>query len=105
VNEHREHKPALTRRDPLPEYVAATKGSAVYQVHTYPTKIPPQAIIPFIEASTEAGGVVADPFAGSGMTGVASLLSGRSAVLSDLSPGAVHLARNHTRRVEPLRLR
>jgi hypothetical protein len=39
------------------------------------------------------------------MTGVAALLSGRSAVLSDLSPGAVHLARNHTRRVEPQRLR
>ena len=49
--------------------------------------------------------MVADPFAGSGMTGVAALLSGRSAVLSDLSPGAVHLARNHTRRVEPQRLR
>lgn len=99
MNEHRQRKPVLTRRGPLPEYVAATKGSAVYQAHTYPTKIPPQAIVPFIEASTQVGAVVADPFAGSGMTGVAALLSGRSAVLSDLSPGAVHLARNHTRRV------
>lgn len=35
------------------------------------------------------------------MTGVAALLVGRRALLSDLSPGATHLARNHTRRVSP----
>jgi len=38
------------------------------------------------------------------MTGVAAVLTGRRAVLSDLSPGAVHLARNHTRRVSPEQL-
>lgn len=105
MTDHRRRQSLLTRRDPLPEYVAATKGSAAYQVHTYPTKIPPQAIIPFIEASTEIGALIADPFAGSGMTGVAAIMSGRSAVLSDLSPGAIHLTRNHTRRVEPQKLR
>lgn len=89
------------RRDPLPEYVASTKGASTYQAHTYPTKIPPQAIVPFIEASTAPGAVVADIFSGSGMTGVAALLCGRGAALSDLSPGAVHLSLNHTRRVEP----
>jgi 16S rRNA G966 N2-methylase RsmD len=87
--------------DPLPEYVAASKGSSSYQAHTYPTKVPPQAIVPFIEASTDEGGIVADPFSGSGMTGVAALLAGRSAMLSDLSPGAAHLSRNHTRWVDP----
>lgn len=96
---------SLARSHPLPEYVSASKGSAAYQAHTYPTKIPAQAIVPFIEASTEPGALIADPFAGSGMTGVAARLCGRSAVLSDLSPGAVHLARNHTRRVDPSRLR
>lgn len=92
------------RREPLPEYIAGGKGGPWYTAHTYPTKVPPEAIVPFIEASTTDGGVVADPFCGSGMTGVAALLAGRQAVLSDLSPGAVHLARNHTRRVDPEQL-
>jgi 16S rRNA G966 N2-methylase RsmD len=92
------------KRDPLPEYVAGGKGGPWYTAHTYPTKVPPEAIVPFIEASTSEGGLVADPFCGSGMTGVAALLAGRQAVLSDLSPGAVHLARNHTRRVDPEQL-
>ncbi len=92
------------KRDPLPEYVAGAKGGPWYAAHTYPTKVPPEAIVPFIEASTGEGGLVADPFCGSGTTGVAALLSGRQALLSDLSPGAVHLARNHTRRVDPEQL-
>ena len=95
------NRPSLARRQPLPEYVAGTKGGPWYTSHTYPTKVPPETIIPFIEASTMPGGSVADPFCGSGMTGVAAVLAGRRAVLSDLSPGAVHLARNHTRRVSP----
>jgi len=86
-------------RDALPEYVAGGKGGPWYTAHTYPTKVPPETIAPFIAASTTPDGVVADPFCGSGMTGVAALLTGRTAILSDLSPGAVHLARNHTRRV------
>ena len=91
----------LTALRPLPEYVAGSKSGPWYTSHTYPTKVPPETIVPFIEASTESEGLVADPFCGSGMTGVAAILAGRRAVLSDLSPGAVHLARNHTRRVSP----
>lgn len=89
---------------PIPAESTASKGSSAYQVHTYPTKIPPAAIEPFIEASTEPGGVVLDPFCGSGMTGLAALHSGRRAVLSDLAPGAVHLAHNHAHPVTPARL-
>ncbi len=90
---------SLAARQPLPETVVGSKGGPWYTSHTYPTKVPPETITPFIEASTAPSGVVADPFCGSGMTGVAAVLAGRRAVLSDLSPGAVHLARNHTRRV------
>lgn len=86
---------ARARRQPVPSVVSSPKTSAAYQLHSYPTKIPPEAITPFIEASTEPGAVVLDPFCGSGMTGLAAQRCGRSAVLSDLSPGAVHLARNH----------
>ena len=91
---------ARVRRSPLPEYVAGGKGGPWYTAHTYPTKIPPETITPFIEASTHEGGLVVDPFCGSGMTGVAALLTGRQAILSDISPGAVHLANSHTRRVD-----
>jgi 16S rRNA G966 N2-methylase RsmD/DNA-directed RNA polymerase subunit RPC12/RpoP len=73
-------------------------------VHSYPTKIPPEAIVPFIEAFTDPRGVVLDPFCGSGMTGVAAQQIGRSAILSDLSPGAVHLARGHNHPPDPVKL-
>ena len=97
---HVDQSPLESHR-PLPEYVAGSKGGPWYTSHTYPTKVPPETIVPFIEASTMPAGLVADPFCGSGMTGVAAVLAGRRAALSDLSPGAVHLARNHTRRVSP----
>ena len=92
---------SLAAHRPLPPTVTGSKGGPWYTSHTYPTKVPPETIVPFIEASTAPGGLVADPFCGSGMTGVAAALAGRRAALSDLSPGAVHLARNHTRRVSP----
>ena len=92
---------SLAAHQPLPASVAGSKGGPWYTSHTYPTKVPPETIEPFIEASTAPDGLVADPFCGSGMTGVAAVLTGRRAALSDLSPGAVHLARNHTRRVSP----
>lgn len=101
AGEERVSRKSLANHQPLPEYVAGTKSGPWYTSHTYPTKVPPEAILPFIEASTAPDGTVADPFCGSGMTGVAAVLAGRRAALSDLSPGAVHLARNHTRRVSP----
>lgn len=85
----------------MPAVVTSPKNSAAYQVHSYPTKIPPEAIVPFIEACTDPGDVVLDPFCGSGMTGVAAQRCGRSAILSDLSPGAVHLTRNHNQPPDP----
>jgi 16S rRNA G966 N2-methylase RsmD len=85
----------------IPATTSASKGSSAYQVHTYPTKVPPAAIEPFILASTEADGLVLDPFCGSGMTGLAALNVGRRTILSDLGPGAVHLAYNYTHPVAP----
>lgn len=87
-----------------PSLVSAGKNDAFYNAHSYPTKIPPEAIVPFIEHFTSPGDVVLDPFCGSGMTGVAAVRNGRSAILSDLSPGAVHLAFNHATPCDPARL-
>ena len=85
-------QPSLAAHRPLPPSVSGSKGGPWYTSHTYPTKVPPEAIEPFIEASTAPGGLVADPFCGSGMTGVAAVFTGRRAALSDLSPrrGAPH---------------
>lgn len=85
----------------LPERVSVSKTTAEYRAHSYHTKVPPEAIKPFIRAFTKPGDVILDPFSGSGMTGVAALAEGRHAVLSDLSPAAVHISRNYTSWCDP----
>ncbi|MBM3853177.1 MAG: site-specific DNA-methyltransferase [Verrucomicrobia bacterium] len=47
---------------------------------------PPELVEPCIRAGCPPGGVVLDPFAGSGTTGAVALSLGRSAVLIELSP-------------------
>src|SRR5437016_1141893 len=76
--------------------VAGSRSTALYTAHSYPTKLPPESIMPFITHYSAPGELVLDPFAGGGMTGVAAALTGRRAVLNDLSPLALHLAYNHT---------
>src|SRR5262249_4865259 len=77
--------------------VAGTRNTELYNAHSYHTKVPPEAIVPFFEHYTRPGDVVLDPFCGSGMTGVAAALAGRRAILNDLSVAATHLSFNHTR--------
>ncbi|MFX0196225.1 MAG: DNA methyltransferase [Candidatus Hodarchaeota archaeon] len=85
-------------RLPYNENVKVGKNDPIYNAHSYHTKIPYRGIIPFIEHYTDPGDVILDPFCGSGMTGVAALLcpSGpRKAIMIDLSPAAIHIARNY----------
>lgn len=81
--------------------VAARRSSSLYGVHAYHTKVPAEAISGFIVDNTSPGDTVLDPFCGSGMTGVAATMTGRKAVLNDLSPAAVHIATNYTTPCEP----
>jgi len=83
------------RRPPFSQPVKAGKNSPIYNAHSYHTKVPPEGIIPYIEHYTTPGDLVLDPFCGSGMTGVAALMTGRHAILNDLSPAAVHIASNY----------
>ena len=85
----------------IPAVIEVSKASTIYRAHSYHTKVPPAAIAPFIDAFTEPGDLVSDPFCGSGMTGVAALALDRNALLSDLSPAAVHIARNYTAPCNP----
>ena len=85
----------------IPERVSVSKSTTEYRAHSYHTKVPPEAIRPFIRALSKPGDLVLDPFSGSGMTGVAALTEGRNALLSDLSPAAVHISRNYTTPCDP----
>ncbi len=85
-----------TVRSPLLAPGRGSRGTPVYNVHSYHTKVPPEAIEPYITHHTRPGELVLDPFCGSGMTGVAAARLGRRAILNDLAPAAVHIAWNVT---------
>src|SRR5260370_40149199 len=89
----------------LPESITAPRTDAIYNCHSYLTKVPIAAIQPFIEAFTEPGEVVADFFAGSGMTGLAALSVTRRARLSDISVLGKHIATGYITDVSAERLR
>lgn len=91
----------LPAHDPYRREINGRKGSIFYRAHSYHTKVPPEGIAPVIEHYTEPGDFVLDPFCGSGMTGVACLMTGRHGLLSDLSPAAVHIASNYVSPVDP----
>lgn len=88
----------------VPEELAVGRGDPAYMAHAYLTKVPVPAIVPFIEACTGPGDVVLDPFAGSGMTGVAAAICGRRARLSDISVLGQHIGQNYVNLVDPQRL-
>jgi 16S rRNA G966 N2-methylase RsmD len=81
--------------------VAVRRSSSLYRVHSYHTKVPPEAIGGFILKHTSPGDTVLDPFCGSGMTGIAAGMLGRRAILGDLSPAAVHIAHNYCTPCDP----
>ena len=58
---------------PLP----STRTGPLYNAFSYPTKISPEAIAVYIATHTEPGATVLDAFAGSGTTGLATLLCDR----------------------------
>lgn len=98
---------------PFTTDISEGKSSPFYKAHSYPTKVPPAAIMRFLLHYTQPGDVVLDGFCGTGMTGVAAQLCGqppndvrrairdemgevkwgyRRAVLADLSPSATFIA-------------
>ena len=60
------------KREPFAADVKEDKGSKLYNIHAYHTKVPPRAIMRYILHYTEPGDIVLDGFCGSGMTGIAS---------------------------------
>lgn len=60
-------------KNPLP----STRTGPLYNAFSYPTKISPEVIAVFIATHTKPGATVLDAFAGSGTTGLATLLCDR----------------------------
>lgn len=75
--------------------IDTTKATAIYNMHTYWSKKPHDAIREYIKHYTKPGDLVIDPFCGSGGTALAALLEGRKAVAADLSPAATFIAKNY----------
>lgn len=80
--------PAETVNVPPAGGMSAGKNTYTYDAHTYHTKVPPQGIAELLRHYLPKGGLVIDPFAGSGMTGVAAALANCDCILNELSPAA-----------------
>lgn len=89
----------------MPQDIFVKRSDPAYMAHAYLTKVPVAAIEPFIKAFTEPGDIVVDPFAGSGMTGVAAAVLGRRSRLFDISVLGRHIGSNYLNIVEPEHLR
>jgi DNA modification methylase len=86
---------------PFAGAVSAGKNTYTYDAHTYHTKVPPQGIAELLAYYLPDGGLVLDPFSGSGMTGVAASVTGLDCVLNELSPAACFISNRFTARIRP----
>lgn|GEM_PF-748014 len=93
--------PAKPRHVAPNQGVSAGKNTYTYDAHTYHTKVPPQGIAEILKQYLPAGGLILDPFAGSGMTGVAARVLGHDVVLNELSPAASFIADRFTKSFDP----
>jgi DNA modification methylase len=75
--------------------IETTKATAIYNMHTYWSKKPHDAIRQYIQHYTKPGDLVLDPFCGSGGTALAALMEGRKAIAIDRSPAATFITKNY----------
>jgi DNA modification methylase len=75
--------------------IDTTKATAIYNMHTYWSKKPHDAIRQYIRHYTRPGDLVLDPFCGSGGTALAALMEGRKAIAIDRSPAATFITKNY----------
>jgi DNA modification methylase len=80
---------------PFDKPITTTKATAIYNMHTYWSKKPHDAIREYIKHYTNPGDIVLDPFCGSGGTALAALMEGRAAIAIDLSPAATFITASY----------
>ena len=93
--------PAFTIYQSPSSGMSAGKNTYTYDAHTYHTKVPPQGIAELLLHYLPNGGLVFDPFAGSGMTGVAANMNGYDCILNELSPAACFIANRFITYIDP----
>ena len=71
--------------EPFVGDISEGKGEMLYNIHTYHTKVPPNAILKKILHYTSPGDVILDGFSGSGMTGVAVKLAEMPSIVSKVN--------------------
>ncbi len=56
----------IYHREPFVADIREGKNDQIYNAHSYHTKVPPRAIIPYILHYTDPGDIVLDPFCATG---------------------------------------
>ncbi|MDA5561783.1 DNA methyltransferase [Exiguobacterium sp. MMG028] len=116
---YKEFSNDIYKVEPFTSDVSEGKNDAVYNAHSYHTKVPPKAILNYLLHYTNPGDIVYDGFSGTGMTGVASIMANqevtveqlkqksllnhskeisygnRNVILGDLSPIATFISKNY----------
>lgn len=100
VEQHLHEKPYDPAKDEyaVPAFdrpIESTKATAIYNMHTYWSKKPHDAIRQYIRHYTTPGELVLDPFCGSGSTTLSALIEGRAGVAIDRSPAATFITKNY----------
>ena len=71
-------------RGPFAADVNEGRSDAIYNAHSYHTKVPPRAIVRYLLNYTKPGDLVFDGFCGTGMTAVAAQLCADRAIVQSL---------------------
>lgn len=74
-------------------FIPKKAQSWLYRLHPFYTRQPLNVVEEYVRHFCPEGGLVADPFCGSGVTAVAALSNGRKSLCIDLDPFAVFITR------------
>jgi DNA modification methylase len=95
---------ALSHQKHLNRQIAPQAHTSMYNFHKYWSRKTWNVVGEYIDTYCKKGGIVFDPFAGSGVTAIEALRRGRKAIVADISPLATELIRLTIKPVNTVRL-